>query len=336
MMQSGEPMNMGSPIGSPSSPGSTSVLNQSNFLPSFLMGEPSPLNSTRAWPHTSPQKSRAVSRSVSFHHFSSSSGNYHPRLNQTREFNNSRSKDKTGAPPVGGLLEDMASPNPSEMINKSLSRNASCLSMSFAGDRYQEVSGIQSNSCLNTSVANNSIIGHSRKNPTTPAQIDPFFTQGESLLPDDELDETWITIYGFPSAAKSFILQQFSQYGNIVRHNVATDGNWLHVKYQSKLQAKKALSKNGKVFGSSIMVGVRPCIDKDIMETDKENISMLNSSMHSMNTSLHDFPSKKKAIRPLTASFRVAKSENEVEKKNRMPQKNNNPFSKAMEYMFGW
>jgi len=45
-------------------------------------------------------------------------------------------------------------------------------------------------------------------------------------------------------------------------NQVAPDGNWLHIHYQSKLQAKKALSKNGKVFGGTIMIGVTPCIDK--------------------------------------------------------------------------
>ena len=41
-----------------------------------------------------------------------------------------------------------------------------------------------------------------------------------------------------------------------------TQGNWLHIQYQSKLQAQKALSKNGKVLANSLMVGVMPCIDK--------------------------------------------------------------------------
>lgn len=36
----------------------------------------------------------------------------------------------------------------------------------------------------------------------------------------------------------------------------------MHVHYQSKLQARKALSKNGKVFGGRMMIGVLPCIDK--------------------------------------------------------------------------
>lgn len=52
-------------------------------------------------------------------------------------------------------------------------------------------------------------------------------------------------------------------YGSdVVWLKVAADGNWIHIHYQSKLQAKKVLSKNGKVFGGSIMVGVAPCIDK--------------------------------------------------------------------------
>lgn len=43
---------------------------------------------------------------------------------------------------------------------------------------------------------------------------------------------------------------------------MASPGNWMHLQYQSKLQARKALSKDGKVFGETIMVGVKPCIDK--------------------------------------------------------------------------
>ena len=43
---------------------------------------------------------------------------------------------------------------------------------------------------------------------------------------------------------------------------IARDGNWMHLHFLSRLQAKKALSKNGKILGNSIMVGVTPCIDK--------------------------------------------------------------------------
>lgn len=38
----------------------------------------------------------------------------------------------------------------------------------------------------------------------------------------------------------------------------------MHIQFQNKLQAKRALSKSGKIFGGTIMVGVTQCIDKVI------------------------------------------------------------------------
>ncbi len=40
------------------------------------------------------------------------------------------------------------------------------------------------------------------------------------------------------------------------------EGNWIHIQFQNKLQAKRAISKSGKVFGGKIMVGVTQCIDR--------------------------------------------------------------------------
>lgn len=36
----------------------------------------------------------------------------------------------------------------------------------------------------------------------------------------------------------------------------------MHIQYQTKLHAQKALSKNGKILANAIMIGVLPCIDK--------------------------------------------------------------------------
>ncbi|KAF3843691.1 hypothetical protein F7725_002540 [Dissostichus mawsoni] len=82
-------------------------------------------------------------------------------------------------------------------------------------------------------------------------------SQGESLSSDDQLDQTWITVFGFPPASASYILLQFAQYGNILKHTMASPGNWMHLQYQSSLQARKALSKDGKVFGDAIMAAQR-------------------------------------------------------------------------------
>ncbi|XP_071310563.1 nucleoporin NUP35-like [Agelaius tricolor] len=104
--------------------------------------------------------------------------------------------------------------------------------------------------------------GQPKKTTLSPAQLDPFYTQGDSLTSEDQLDDTWVTVFGFPQASASYIVLQFAQYGNIFKHVMSNTGNWMHIRYQSKLQARKALSKDGKVFGESIMIGVKPCIEK--------------------------------------------------------------------------
>lgn len=31
----------------------------------------------------------------------------------------------------------------------------------------------------------------------SPAQVDPFYSQGESLSSDDRLDQSWVTVFGY-------------------------------------------------------------------------------------------------------------------------------------------
>ena len=67
----------------------------------------------------------------------------------------------------------------------------------------------------------------------------------------------------------------------------------MHLHYKSLIGAKKALSKNGKVIGNNIMVGVRQCIDKAVMsgKADLDYKSSPNDSitLHSVN---HTIPTK--------------------------------------------
>lgn len=113
--------------------------------------------------------------------------------------------------------------------------------------------------------------------PPSPTQLDPFYTQGESLSsPPHNLDDTWVTVFGFPPSATSYVLQEFAIYGQIVKYITAStgqqqqsnnneQGNWLHLRYQTRMQAQKAMSKNGKVLGGQFMVGVMQCIDRRVM-----------------------------------------------------------------------
>ncbi|EDO31992.1 predicted protein, partial [Nematostella vectensis] len=238
-------------------------------------------------------------------------------------------KDAIGAPPVEGLYDTRhASPAPVN-FQSTPSKNPMAGNHVYAsgpGTPFQD------------SRQDTSVFSPSKMTlPPSPTQVDPFYTQGESLSSDDVLSQCWVTVFGFPPAATSYILQQFAQYGNIIRHEVVANKNWMHIQYQSKLQAKKALSKNGKVYSSNIMIGVMPCIEKSLMEDCGKENTMRHMETSKMDVSVNPATPSRLPIRPLTAAYQAASSNHQVVPQDgRTPQKNNNVISKAMEYMFGW
>uniref|UniRef100_A0A8C0EA17 Nucleoporin NUP35 n=1 Tax=Bubo bubo TaxID=30461 RepID=A0A8C0EA17_BUBBB len=165
-------------------------------------------------------------------------------------------KDKSGAPPVRSLYDELSSPGLGSTPLTSRRPASFSLTQSPLAGTMPSTPGTAS------SMFSPASIGQPRKTTLSPAQLDPFYTQGDSLTSDDQLDDTWVTVFGFPQASASYILLQFAQYGNILKHVMSNTGNWMHIRYQSKLQARKALSKDGRIFGESLMIGVKPCIDK--------------------------------------------------------------------------
>nr|VZI02574.1 unnamed protein product [Spirometra erinaceieuropaei] len=88
---------------------------------------------------------------------------------------------------------------------------------------------------------------------------------GPTLLEDDST--AWVTVFGYPAAQASLILDQFSHFGTIEKYLITNNGNWMHLKYQNKIQAKCALNKNGRIFLGNIMIGVRRCTDMEVMRS---------------------------------------------------------------------
>ncbi|KAJ8788641.1 hypothetical protein J1605_005372 [Eschrichtius robustus] len=185
-------------------------------------------------------------------------------------------------------------------------------------------------------------IGQPRKTTLSPAQLDPFYTQGDSLTSEDHLDDTWVTVFGFPQASASYILLQFAQYGNILKHVMSNTGNWMHIRYQSKLQARKALSKDGRIFGESIMIGVKPCIDKSVMEnSDRCALSSpsvaFTPPIKTLGTPTQPGSTARiSTMRPLATAYKASTSDYQVISDRQTPKKDESLVSKAMEYMFGW
>lgn len=75
--------------------------------------------------------------------------------------------------------------------------------------------------------------------------------------PSGTLEDSWVTVFGFPLSATSYVLQQFKAYGDVLQYEIG-DNNWIHIQYATKLQAQRALSRNGHLYGDSLLVAVVP------------------------------------------------------------------------------
>ncbi|XP_009327932.1 PREDICTED: nucleoporin NUP53 [Pygoscelis adeliae] len=246
-------------------------------------------------------------------------------------------KDKSGAPPVRSIYDELSSPG---LGSTPLTSRRPA---SFSLTQSPLVGTMPSTPGTASSMFSPASIGQPRKTTLSPAQLDPFYTQGDSLTSEDQLDDTWVTVFGFPQASASYILLQFAQYGNILKHVMSNTGNWMHIRYQSKLQARKALSKDGRIFGESIMIGVKPCIDKSVMENFERSSASSVSSVFTPPTKSVGTPvqpanstTRISTMRPLATAYKASTSDYQVVSDRQTPRKDESIVSKAMEYVFGW
>ncbi|XP_065918651.1 nucleoporin NUP35-like [Dysidea avara] len=301
------------------------MANGEGYLPPFLMGSPASAKS----PHSgfsSNYRHTKTTPTLSTH-----PQHYGPMTDTTNLAISHKAPMDRAGPPVQGLYDNTASPKSSTPMTTSspARRQLNFTSFNSLGQASPMVNyHTPASEGLNMSGVHQQHIQSTKY--LSPAQIDPFYTQGEDLLTGNDLyQQCWVTVYGFPPASASFILEQFAQYGTILKHVICSNGNWMHILYQSKLQAKKALSKNGKVFGSDIMVGVQPCIDKSVIESEQSTVA------NSLTTTI---PNRSLGnMRPLTAAYHATQAHNEVVPSNpNTPHKDNGFIAKAMEYFFGW
>ncbi|XP_076952047.1 nuclear pore complex protein NUP35-like [Bidens hawaiensis] len=79
-------------------------------------------------------------------------------------------------------------------------------------------------------------------------------------LPVGSIDEEeWVTVFGFSPADTNLVLREFEKCGVILKHVPGPrDSNWMHILYQSRFDAQKALSKNGMQLNGALIIGVKP------------------------------------------------------------------------------
>ncbi|XP_025704787.1 nucleoporin NUP35 isoform X3 [Callorhinus ursinus] len=204
-------------------------------------------------------------------------------------------KDKSGAPPVRSIYDDISSPGlGSTPLTSRRQPNISVMQSPLVGVMTTTPTPGTGQSMF--SPAN---IGQPRKTTLSPAQLDPFYTQGDSLTSEDHLDDTWVTVFGFPQASASYILLQFAQYGNILKHVSVMENNDRCALSSPSL----AFTPPIKTLGTPTQPGSTPRIS---------------------------------TMRPLATAYKASTSDYQVISDRQTPKKDESLVSKAMEYMFGW
>ncbi|KAK6638506.1 hypothetical protein RUM43_006773 [Polyplax serrata] len=320
-----EPMNIGTPNNSaPSSPATTPT--GSPYLPAFLLGEPqTPISGS-----TSPRakrvpfnESHSTSKDHAKHDHSNTNYFLSQIVNSPGSFNSSMQYSTTEKSNGPPILGLFDTINSPPLGNDSQSNNVQQY-VSFASKQYAD----------------------SRTSPI------------KSL---DVTENNWVTVFGYPPSASSFILSQLSHCGNIIATRSPAKGNWMHIQYSSKLEARRALTNNGKVFASTVMIGVVPCKDQGVLAEASANRD-INTSMSFQATSpsscnrsrlypdlngskcgtpctdtsnyesIISSPTRHINARPLQSRV----GDTEVYSSGNTPQKNTGLVAKAMEYVFGW
>lgn len=72
-------------------------------------------------------------------------------------------------------------------------------------------------------------------------------------------EEEWITAYGFSPGDTNLVLREFEKCGVVLKHVPGPrDANWMHILYQNRSDAQKALRKDGMQINGVLIVGVKP------------------------------------------------------------------------------
>ncbi|CAH8290352.1 unnamed protein product [Heterobilharzia americana] len=319
-----EPMNLGSPPSSNNSPGAY------QYLPGFLMNEnPLVVNPVATNPFTESKVSRqnpvsplcgnSHNMPVPLH-----SGNkLQPRcLSQTGE---SVGRRLTSPPTrsmwstvsgtgvranntvdsLGGLKHSTPNYSTGASVNPSVKRLGvaspfqSPAEPSYHRNPLHNIVN-KTTPLIGSPLHNNSVVlnpndGNANKQDglLTPDRLaEALFThQSSNDIDSANPNDCWVTVFGFPPPRAAFILNQFAQLGTIEKHVITNSGNWMHIKYQNRMQARCALNKNGKVFGDNIMVGVSVCTDPQVMNGETSGLFCKQTNTSNINDSIFLSPS---------------------------------------------
>ncbi|XP_052896639.1 nucleoporin Nup35 [Anopheles moucheti] len=145
----------------------------------------------------------------------------------------------------------------------------------------------------------------------------------------------WVTVFGFPQNAASKILSHFIGIGTIVDKQAPSpqNGNWVHLRYSSRLECDRALNYNGRVISQGLMIGVQYCNDPAIV--GKENDGNENNDTTQQAVSSPDKPLWR--VRSLmNMSYTAMQDPQAVISTPPVQKRGTGIVNKAMDLFFGW
>uniref|UniRef100_A0A1B6L809 Nucleoporin NUP53 n=1 Tax=Graphocephala atropunctata TaxID=36148 RepID=A0A1B6L809_9HEMI len=248
------------------------------------------------------------------------------------------------APNLSSALPMPDTPFPPTSLNESLSR--------YHKNQREKSGGPPTVGLFDTLEVSTSAL--STTPPSTSFQSSSQLSQTLGpATPTQSTDESekWVTVFGFPSSAATSILGQFSQVGHILEHRFPGQGNWVSICYTSKLDARRALSYNGKILGGHTMIGVVPC--RDYTQPGSALRDMTNVLSGNVTPSTPKSPqvsrlSQRRLLSspcpsPFAPSPRGGRqlgisspTENEVIGPQNTPTKSSSFVTKAVDLVFGW
>mmetsp|Transcript_36824 Transcript_36824/g.96468 ORF Transcript_36824/g.96468 Transcript_36824/m.96468 type:complete len:444 (-) Transcript_36824:113-1444(-) len=109
-----------------------------------------------------------------------------------------------------------------------------------------------------------------QKRFATPGRMDPHFKHKglhrQTFESKRHLAQDSVTISGFEPSVTADVLKEFEKCGPIVSKRI-TDCNWMHLKYSSDADAKKAIGRDGMILHDRHMLAVKACTDLDFAGT---------------------------------------------------------------------
>lgn len=328
-------MALGSPVGSP-----VNMSSAAQFLPQYLLGENDfsnqSLNQSLTQSHPGPNSARQLAMSATSpgRHvtFSPASiggigpvlGSADSRMNRAPAASGLLGQSEKGSgPPTTGLFDTI--------------RPSAEQSQLMSPSKPTDTSFFHAN--LNASLFATSPV------PTSPGSQ-------QQWTANEPLSSNWVTVFGFPTSATSSILTQFARYGNIIDKQLPVQGNWMHLQYQTRVEVRRALGNNGKIFGGNTMIGVMPCTDPAICENPKENLNrdpnLSRLSMSTVGNMSYGTPpvappgssvaspfGTPRSARPLQRAFSSTHVADVVSPQH-TPQRTTNIVARAMDYVFNW